>query len=166
MQPVFVQFTYFTGIKADLFAAARLKGSWDAAGRRSGDWSTHGMECIVGFDRCCAFMARIPFDPQGVGSEFEWGVELDHRNGQSTWAIMTEEGRLDSMRRVRAFSLVAPQPAWPQHEFYYLNHSRRLGAQKYYRRPSDSDPAIRFAVWAPNATAVDVVMATLWRDDD
>jgi len=40
-----------------------------------------------------------------------------------------------------------------------LTDCRRLGAQKYY--PSgQSNPAIRFAVWVPNAKTVEVVFGT------
>ena len=38
---------------------------------------------------------------------------------------------------------------------YYLTHCRRLGANKLYT--NGQPPAIRFAVWAPNARNVELV---------
>src|SRR5258708_6646148 len=120
MPPVTVRFSYFTGIAADLFANPRLKGNWDADGRHSSDWSTHTMQTIPGPDACPAFTTTIDFDAQEVGSRFEWGVEVDGPGGTHGWAVMTEEGRLDSARRVRAFSLTAPSNGAVQQETYYL----------------------------------------------
>ena len=55
-------------------------------------------------------------------------------------------------------SVTAPSPSAThgQTERYYFTHCRRLGANKLFvnRRRT---PAIRFAVWAPNARNVELV---------
>ena len=56
--------------------------------------------------------------------------------------------------RYRSFAL-RPENGNPRQERYYLNHSRYLGAQKYYN--GAPQPAIQFAVWSPNADNVEVV---------
>lgn len=161
-----VIFTFAPGITSRLATRAMLKGSWDAAGRYSEHWSTTAMREERGTDGCPSFTAAVEFDAQQVGWLFRWGVEVDTQAGSTAWAIMSEENLVESSARVRLFRLGAPGgPA--QHEIYCLNHSRRLGAQKFYRPDQNGDgPAIRFSVWAPNATAVDVCIGNLWRSDD
>jgi 1,4-alpha-glucan branching enzyme len=167
MPSVPIRFTYVTGIAAEIFTAARLKGSWDRAGRHSDDWSLTPMDKITGPDGCPAFSATIQFDRGAIDRTFHWGVELDSPAGNGRWGIMTEESRLDSTRRIRALTLTAPPSHAIQEEVYYLSQSRRLGAQRYHGTANDGAATpIRFSVWAPNATAVDVCIGTLWRGDD
>jgi 1,4-alpha-glucan branching enzyme len=165
-----VNFMYVTGVGRPLFAQARLKGSWDAGGHYSDNWSAVLMQPTKGPDGCPAFAATVTFASGQVGRMFRWGVEICRNpGGPWEWGIMTEVNRADSSLRERSFQL---QPTSSdgdaQQEFYYLNHSRRLGAQKHYRDPHDpkEQPGIRFEVWAPNAQSVEVVMAALWRKDD
>jgi len=164
MSRIPVQFTYMTGIAENLFSAARLTGSWDANGRRTAAWSSVDMAPTPGRDGCSAFEATVHLEAED--GEFEWGVELLTSRGEWRWGIVTEVRRADSDRRVR---IVRPSPqAAPgeiQQEIYCFNHSRHVGAQKYFRHPNDpNEPAaIRFSCWAPNARAVEVRLANLWQ---
>lgn len=161
-----VRFTYVTGIKADLFSAGWLKGSW-LNGRHSIDWSSTPMSKVMEADGCPAFTQTIEFSDDEVGQTYEWGVELDAPVGKALWAIMTEANRHNSARRVRSFHLAARASNGSiQHEFYYLNQSRRLGAQKFFGDGKGVTPGIRFAVWAPNAKAVEVYIGNLWSKSD
>src|SRR5687768_5575967 len=100
-----VRFTFITGLTGTPFANGRLKGSWDAAGRYSPQWTERAMDTISGPDGCVAFTQTIDFDAQQVGTTFEWGVELDGPAGQRQWAILIEESRHDSTARIRRFRL-------------------------------------------------------------
>jgi 1,4-alpha-glucan branching enzyme len=84
-------------------------------------------------------------------------VRVDGPSGTGLWAIPTEVQDAASNERVRSFTLLAPGNAGSsaQEERYFLTHCRRLGAQKLFR--PNQGPALRFAVWAPNARAVKVV---------
>jgi len=147
------RFTYYTGIAQKLFDNPVLSGSWSPDGRYSDEWSDVAMQEIDGPDGCPAFMttARLESDdPQRI---FYWGVRLDGPAGKRLWAIATEEKDPASDSRRRCFTFDSGDP---QEQVYYLNHSRRLGAQKYHS-------GIRFSVWAPNATKVEVCMANLWQ---
>jgi len=155
-----VRFTYNTGLRPSLFVAARLKGNWNAAGLRADDWSTLPMQAGRGTDGCPAFTAAVELQPDN-GSYFEWGVELQDQNGRWVWGIPTEIGEPGSDRRVRTIQVIPSEIDTNQTEVYYLNHSRRLGAQKCYANGTDV-PGIRFSAWAPNAREVEVCMATLW----
>jgi 1,4-alpha-glucan branching enzyme len=145
----------------DHFAAAQLKGSWNAAGLRAEDWSTVVMQRDRSPDGCPAFTATVDLVSQS-GTSFDWGVELQDRSGAWLWGIATESGAPDSLRRVRSFQLAAPAGAGEQEEVYHLNHSRRLGAQRCFHNGNDM-PGIRFSAWAPNARSVEVCIPTLWQ---
>jgi 1,4-alpha-glucan branching enzyme len=160
-----VQFVYLTGLKRDIFQNVRLKGSWDGDGRYSDDWSTTPMEPIVGEDGCPAFRATVEFDPAQVDWNFHWGVIVDAPSGKDQWGITTEINDQNSTERYRTLTLWAPTGGRPQEERYYLIHSRWLGAQKH-RRPGADRDGIRFAVWAPNAQNVEVVIGTMWNAND
>jgi 1,4-alpha-glucan branching enzyme len=163
-----VHFVYVTGIARPLFAQARLKGSWDATGSYSLNWASVDMSPTQGPDGCLAFIATAALSDAEVGRTFDWGVEVCRTlGGPWEWAIVSEVNRLDSSRRQRSFQLKDPSMTGnSQQEFYYLNHSRRLGAQKSFRSSTNQKPAIQFSVWAPNAKQVEVVLASLWREDD
>ncbi len=62
-----IEFQYYTGLKQQLFANARLMGSWDENGRHSQAWSTQAMSPIVGEDGCLAFNVRVDFDSADQG---------------------------------------------------------------------------------------------------
>jgi 1,4-alpha-glucan branching enzyme len=110
---------------------------------------------IIAEDGCPAFSATMQFDTAESGVTFKWGVVLDGPQGANLWAIPTEVNDMNSMDRYRQFQLMSQEPG-PQVESYYFTYGRRLGASKHFT-PENSAPGIRFAVWAPNAKAVDVV---------
>lgn len=150
-----VRFVYLTGLKRDIFRNVRLSGSWDAAGRYSTEWTITPMQPVRGEDDCPCFEATVQLDDSQVGVTFRWGVLADTAEANNLWAIVTEV-RDESSARHRFFTLQATGAAGPQEERYYLTHCRWLGAQKHYR-PGAAQPGVRFAVWAPNARAVEVV---------
>lgn len=151
-----VQFTYLTGLNRKHFSNARLTGSWDQNGRYSDQWTTVLMQPIIAEDGCPGFTATVEFDLSQVGYLFRWGVVLDSPQGHDLWGIPTEICDRNSSSRHRSFTLHQPNGNSLQQESYYLTHCRRLGAQKYYPA-GQSMPALRFAVWAPNARNVNVV---------
>jgi 1,4-alpha-glucan branching enzyme len=151
-----VEFQFVTGLKRPIFRNARLRGSWDGAGRFSDDWTESAMHEDVGEDGCPIFKGTIPLDDGGVARTFEWGVVIDGPQGGNLWAIATEVQDAGSTARYRRFRLGDGRT--PQVERYYLTHCRRLGANKRFV-PGRAAPRIRFAVWAPNARGVDVVFA-------
>jgi 1,4-alpha-glucan branching enzyme len=149
-----VEFTYLTGVRAPLFRAAVLTGTWD----RDGHWSLT-RECtpmrpLVAEDGCPAFRSRIAFDPGEVGRQFHWGVFVDGPGGAHLWGIPAEADDGGDLVRHRRF-ILKPEG---QREQYYLTHCRRLGANKVYVEGT-AEPAIQFTLWAPNARAVEVVLA-------
>ena len=154
-----------TGVRRAVFSNPRLTGSWDAAGRPSATWSEAPMVEASGEDGCPSFHAVVDFDETQVGTSFRWGVRLDGPRGSGRWGIATEIRSRDSQDRYREFTL-APLGQVPQEEIYYLTHCRRLGAQKRYRAAlaAGADAAIEFAVWAPNARAVEVVFGVFGAD--
>ncbi|HEY0021023.1 MAG TPA: alpha-amylase family glycosyl hydrolase [Longimicrobium sp.] len=149
-----VRFTYLTGLKRPLFHNARLRGSWDANGRYAGDWTDRPMQAVTAEDGCPAFTATVQLDESGIGQVFRWGVALDGPAGAGVWAIPTETPHTDEQRRYREFTL---DGAAGRHERFHLTYSRWLGAQKHHAE--GQAPALRFAVWAPNAGAADVVFS-------
>lgn len=148
-----VNFVYYTGIVRELFSNAVLVGSWDSAGRHSEQWSETKMAKFRGPDGCQAYTATVAIEGEDPHQLFYWGVKLDGPAGKQVWAIVTEEGDPLSDSRRRSFTL---QDVEPKEQMYYLNHSRRFGAQKH-------GSGIRFSVWAPNAKKVEVCMGNLWR---
>jgi 1,4-alpha-glucan branching enzyme len=151
---VSVKFTYDTGIRRRLFQNVRLWGSWDAEGHYSDEWTERLMREAVGPDGARVFEAEVPLDASGVGKKFYWTVVLDGPLGLDRKGVVTEEQRLGHDRLERTFTLESDQLAGEQR--YYLTHVRRLGARKV-GDPSGKEFGFRFAVWAPNAQAVEVV---------
>jgi len=108
-------------------------------------------------ERVCAdgsivFETEIDLAPSEMGKQFSWNVLTDGPLGLDRQGVTTEVNgaRHDALHR--SFELT-PQTG---EQRYYLTHVRRLGAQKV--RLSDSEGfGLRFAVWAPNAQAVEVV---------
>jgi 1,4-alpha-glucan branching enzyme len=144
-----VRFTYFTGIKRRLFRRARLAGSWNG-------WAETPMQEIVADDGCPAFMSVVNFDDARAGERHFWGVRLDAPGAPNAWAINLEVPDADSQERFRETLL--PTANASREERYYFTYSRWLGAQKSYVAGSRT-PALKFAVWAPNAQHVDAVFA-------
>src|SRR5262245_18030883 len=154
-----VEFQYFTGLTRRIFRNARLRGSWNAAGRFSDDWTEVPMQEAVGDDGCPMFRASVTLDLADQQRMFRWGVALDGPQGNNLWGIPTEVRDVNSTARFRQFRL---NGGTTQTERYCLTYGRRLGANKHFA-PANPAPDLRFAVWAPNATKVDVVFAPLAR---
>ena len=147
-----VCFVYLTGLRQNLFSNVRLTGSWDAQGRHSDTWTTWPMEAVDAEDGCPAFEATAMVDDQQDVGLLRWGVILNGPGGQDLWGIPTEVGDHASRQQHR----VVDPSRLREEQRYYLTHCRRLGANKHFTG-SSSQPAIRFSVWAPNATAVELV---------
>lgn len=160
MAQIPIRFVYQTGLNCTVFRSARLMGSWDANGVYSSQWSAVPMQDFIGDDGCHCFSATVGFDDSQLGSEFRWGVVLDCAAAPNLWGIPTEVNDANSNDRVRIFRLLASQAlaGKPQEERFYLTFCRRLGAQKFLPAVGAA-PAIRFAVWAPDASGVSVVFA-------
>ena len=155
-----VEFTYYTGFKRDIFSNVRLTGSWDASGYYSEQWQVLPMTPDTCEDGCPCFKATVNFDDSQMGRQFRWGVFLNGPGGADLWGIVTERQDLPPQNRhrdrFRTMVLQAPGSN-SQKENYYLTHCRRLGANKYYLS-GISTPGVQFAVWAPNAEKVEVVI--------
>jgi 1,4-alpha-glucan branching enzyme len=150
-----VRFVYHTGLGRSVFHNPRLRGGWDAAGMPSDSWSETPMNVGTGEDGTSIFEVVARFSASQVGRTIPWGVVVDGPAGDGIWAIPTE--RDGGQDRHRVFTLQGSQQgAPPQTESYFLTHCRRLGANKH--APSTGGQAgLRFAVWAPNASLVEVV---------
>ena len=70
--------------------------------------------------------------------------------------IPSEIAQSASRERYRVFDL----RTGGQTERYYFSYCRRLGANKLFI-VGQTEPAIRFSVWAPNAQAVELVLGCL-----
>lgn len=147
-----VKFIYDTGIKRKLFSNVRLFGSWDSAGRQSSEWTECPMQANVGPDGANVFEADVSLNPSEVGKEFSWRVVLDGPQGLDREGIVTEQASEGHDALHRTFTL---QDGGGGEQRYYLTHVRRLGARKV--SIGDGQYGFRFAVWAPNAQAVEVV---------
>ena len=145
-----VRFVYASGLPARRFTNAALRGSWDAQGRLAGAWSARPMAAISCEDGCPGFEAVVSFPPSEVGKRFEWEVVGDGPAGRGS-LVATEEDDPLSRRTVRAFVLREGD----QLEQYHLVLARRLGANAVHR--AGVPRGLRFALWAPNARAVEVV---------
>jgi 1,4-alpha-glucan branching enzyme len=151
-----IEFRYITGLKRAIFRNARLRGSWNAGGRYSDEWTEVPMQDGVGEDGCPMFRASVGLDLADADRTFKWGVVLDGPQGSNFWGIPTEVQDAGSAARYRELQLTGGAT---QVERYYLTWGRRLGANKRFP-PGSAVPALRFAVWAPNARQVDVVFGT------
>lgn len=150
---VTVRFLYLTGLKRQIFRNARLTGNWDG-------WQEHPMEAVTGEDGCPGFAAAVELDDALAGQIVRWGVRCDGPQGANIWAINLEVPDPGSPERYRELKL--PEAGGDIDERYRFTVSRYLGAQKYYPS-SSSRPALRCAVWAPNARQVDVVFGRMDR---
>jgi 1,4-alpha-glucan branching enzyme len=149
-----VQFRYLTGLKRQIFTNAQLSGSWNSQGKFSEAWTQSPMTPGRAEDGCPCFTATVALDDSGVGTAFRWGVSIDGPQGANVWGIPTEVNDMNSADRYREFTLTADASSRSQD--FYLTYVRRLGARKYFSDGA-TKPDLRFAVWAPNAKAVEVV---------
>ncbi|HEV2759603.1 MAG TPA: alpha-amylase family glycosyl hydrolase [Acidimicrobiales bacterium] len=145
-----VGFSYLTGMRRRMFRNPRLAGSWNG-------WEETPMVEVTAEDGCPAFTATVQFDDAQAGQEMSWGVRLDGPQRVNVWAITAELPEAAATDRHRRFTL--PHAGDHHEEQYLLVASRHLGAQKLYGEGAEN-PDLRFAVWAPNARAVDVVFST------
>jgi 1,4-alpha-glucan branching enzyme len=159
MAEISVNFEYWTGLRRPFIAKARLGGNWDTESLTFEDWTFTPMEAFTADDGCPAFRATVRLDTSQIGQTFRWGVEVETAATPNRWGIPTEVSDAASSARERRFVLQAPGNNGRQTERYYLTHCRRLGANKLVLA-DETKPAIRFAVWAPNAKAVELVFGT------
>lgn len=148
-----ITFQYITGVKRAIFRRGRLRGSWDASGRYSNDWTDSPMQEDVSEDGCPMFRASVTLDLADQQRTFKWGVVLDGPQGNNFWGIPTEVQDVNSVERYRQFRLTGGAT---QVERYYFTYGRRLGANKHFP-PGTAVSSLRFSVWAPNAQSVEVV---------
>ncbi|HYN76904.1 MAG TPA: hypothetical protein VES73_03815, partial [Lamprocystis sp. (in: g-proteobacteria)] len=163
-----VRFVFRTGIDRAPFTNVRLVGGWDADGRwTDGPWSEVAMAPVTAAGGRAAFAATLDLMADPAGRPFRWGVRLDGPGGPDQWGIFTESDPPDQSERVCLLTLPreSPDPDQPIEAVYHLTLADWLGANKCYR-PGAAGPGIRFAVWAPNAQAVEVVIGHTWRDGD
>jgi 1,4-alpha-glucan branching enzyme len=148
-----VNFSYRPGLKTNPFSNVQLAGSWDAAGHPAADWTSIAMRPGIDPDGCPCFDAQVHFDDAGVGIVFNWGVRLDGPAGADVWGIAREVDGENATARVLAFTL----QAGAQDAVYYLTQCHRLGA--VLLDTADEARSVRFSAWAPNARAVELVLA-------
>jgi 1,4-alpha-glucan branching enzyme len=153
MGTITTRFSFRPGLPRNPFANVRLEGSWDAAGHSTQLWSIRPMAPAIDPDGCPSFETEVAFDDGGIGTKFCWGVRLDGPAGNDLWAIASEVDDVNSTARQQSFVLQAQ----PQPQIYYLTNCARLGAVKQH--VTGRAPGIRFSLWAPNARAVDLVLA-------
>ena len=154
MTNITVRFTFHSGIKRQLFRNVRLSGSWDANGQFSNQWMEVPMVASQDETGCDAFNASILFDAAQSGTVFQWGLVADIAGAPNSWVVVTEVPDENSSQRYRSFVLAEETTQ----QDYWFATGRRLGAQKCVP-PGAATQGIRFAVWAPNARAVEVVFA-------
>jgi 1,4-alpha-glucan branching enzyme len=147
-----LKFVYDTSMRRPLFHNVRLVGSWDTAGQHSEHWSELPMLETEGPDGARVFEADVELATSEHGKTFCWNVRHDGWLGLDRQGITTEQHGLDHGALHRTFTW---SPDSPNEQRYYLTHVRRLGARKV--RLSHGGFGLRFAVWAPNAQAVEVV---------
>jgi len=152
-----VKFVYDTGIRRQIFKNVRLWGSWDSAGKYSDTWTETPMRELDGCDGARVFEAEVKFAASEVGKDFHWSVVVDCALGLDRVGVVTEQDGTGPEALSRKFTLTDDPNA---EECYYLTHVRRLGARKV-RMPGSRSSGLRFAVWAPNAQAVEVVFGDL-----
>lgn len=156
MASLSVNINYHVGLVGQIFRNARLVGSWDSGGTYSDAWTEVPMAEGSSESGSQLFRATVQLDENQRGWRFRWGVLLDTPGGANRWGIATEVNDRNSTYRHREFTLAGPD----QVEEYHLTHCRRLGANKYLAR-GQNEPGICFAVWAPNAQAVEMVRGNI-----
>ncbi|HMA92367.1 MAG TPA: alpha-amylase family glycosyl hydrolase, partial [Polyangiaceae bacterium] len=152
MPSINVQFEYLVGLRGHGFTGATLTGDWDAQGRKSASWHDQPMERFTAEDGCIGFRTVVSFDDSQLTETFHWGVQLrSERFANTVWGIATEVNEGTSSACNRVFQLNSQLAV----QRYYLTHCRRLGANKFWQ--DGQIAGVRFAVWAPNASQVQLV---------
>jgi 1,4-alpha-glucan branching enzyme len=154
MAQIAVTFAFHSGVKRHLFSNVRLSGSWNSAGQFSDQWTDSPMVATLDGTGCDAFTTSVAFDSSQTGAVFQWGVLADLAGAPDTWVVVTEVPDENSSLCNRSFTLASSTTR----QDYWFATGRRFGAQKYLPAGS-ANPGIRFSVWAPNATKVEVVFA-------
>jgi 1,4-alpha-glucan branching enzyme len=154
MAQIPITFIFHSGIKRPLFQDVRLSGSWDGAGIFSSQWTQSAMVPSKDWTGCEAFSATVFFDASQVGTTFQWGVFADLPGSPNSWVIVTEVPDPNSSQATRSFVLGAAAGTAD----YWFVTGRRFGAQRY-TPPGATKAGIGFSVWAPYASAVEVVFA-------
>jgi 1,4-alpha-glucan branching enzyme len=149
-----MKFVYDTGLGRKVFQNVRLLGSWDDSGRYSDDWSESPMREVVAADGGIRFEADVSLAPSEEGKDFHWTVVLDGPLGLDRQGFVTEQPGLGHDALQRTFKLASDAGE----QRYYLTHVRRLGARALCN--AERQRGLGFAVWAPNAEAVDVVFGS------
>jgi 1,4-alpha-glucan branching enzyme len=153
MCPATVRFSYRPGLLRNPFSNVRLQGNWDANGRLATQWSTLPMQPAIDPEGCPSFEATVRFDDSEIGTVVRWGVMLDGPAGPDLWGIAAEVDDETSSAREQSFTLQQGSGD----AGYYLTTCHRFGAVRQSLPGTLS--GIRFSVWAPNAKAVDLVIA-------
>jgi len=148
-----MKFVYDTGLARKVFQNVRLLGTWDATGKHSSEWSEIDMQEQGAADGAIVFEAEVNLAPSEIGKRFSWRVVLDGPLGLDRDGMVGEQEDHGALHQT--FELQRDMAE----QRYYLTHLRRLGARAL-RSPS-GERGLGFAVWAPNAEAVDVVFGTI-----
>jgi 1,4-alpha-glucan branching enzyme len=146
-----VSFVFRPGLRSPLFSNVRLSGFWDAAGAPSATPALLRMAEAPDEMGCPAFHVDVDFPAASAGRAFRWGVLADHEDAANRWVVLS--GEMQDGRFVRTFTLDGAG----QSEHYDLTQCCALGANRVHNRAGQS--SARFAVWAPNARAADLVFA-------
>ncbi|SEU10405.1 alpha amylase C-terminal domain-containing protein [Stigmatella erecta] len=127
-----ITFTYDAGPHSPL-TDVKLKGSWDARGRHSGQWEAGALPMrSLGNGK---WEATVELQDDGLPRNWEWGVTADGPSGDDQWAVMGEGNlKLDLSKPAATYTPVT---------------SHLMGAQ---RRGED----LSFRFWAPDAHGVQV----------
>ena len=139
MSSAVVTFLFRAGLKRCPFSRVRLVGNWGP----DGGWTQTAMSAVD----ASAFALDVSFPEEDVGKSWQWGIMLDGPAGSDLWAIAAEVDDAGSSSRLRSFVLAAGAQA----QSYALTRCD-LGAVR-------NGAGLRFAVWAPNAKFVEVVLA-------
>ena len=93
-----IEFEFVTGLKRPIFRNARLRGSWDGAGRHSDVWTESPMQESTGVDGCPVFRGSVALESDR-SETFRWGVVLDGPQGANFWGIPAEIQDVNSVER-------------------------------------------------------------------
>jgi 1,4-alpha-glucan branching enzyme len=150
-----VKFSFHTGIRQRVFRNVTLTGSWNVAGNYSPVWSELPMVELRLPDGSFSYEATLQLSAASAQQRFEWGIKVDTQSRDGTrfgqWAIAAEVQDWQRRERVRSFELGSSSG----HEQYFLTRLSQLGAN--VQRLADPN-RVRFAVWAPNARSVALVL--------
>lgn len=153
-----VSFAYYPGVdRVPAGTRVDLCGSWAPDGTAgTGAWSRRPMTRARDETGAACFTADVPFGPAMAGTGVCWGTWVRLGGDQAeVWGVAAEVPDPASTAQVRTFVIAQPSAGGPQRERYRLSWHRLRGAQRY---PSPGAPTeLGFSVWAPDATAVEVV---------